>query len=138
MKSKADAVTAQDWRRIAEHMEYHWNCCSEGFNKRVGELQAALTAANKRIRELEVEVASCGLLLLRAEGQLTTEREVSDKLEKALRMQPRRARTKWKDGIDIDVPADEATQTRDDVLTEVAAIRTKLTQPIGASNESKN
>lgn len=53
MKSKADAVTAQDWRRIAEHMEYQWSCCSEGFNKRVGELQVELTAANEQIRELE-------------------------------------------------------------------------------------
>ena len=130
MISKADAVTAEDWRRIAEHMEYSWICCSEGFNKRVGELQAQLTAANERIRELEDTADEYKQLhgfavngFNRVAGELTAEREVSNKLEKALIAQPRKMLIRWKDGIDIEVP-DYATEMRDTALAEVAAIRT--------------
>lgn len=41
-KRMKDAVTVEDWRRIAEHMEYQWRCCSEGFNRTCGELRQAI------------------------------------------------------------------------------------------------
>ena len=64
-KRMKDAVTVDDWRRIAEHMEYQWRCCSEGFNARCGELRQRVKAlesevvANERIaRDLENKLAA--------------------------------------------------------------------------------
>lgn len=50
-KRMKDAVTADDWRRIAEHMEYQWRCCSEGFNTRAGQLKDQITAERDHARQ---------------------------------------------------------------------------------------
>jgi len=54
-KRMKDAVTVDDWRQIAQHMEYQWRCCSDGFNKRVGELRQQLaTFKNAYAEQVEL------------------------------------------------------------------------------------
>jgi hypothetical protein len=48
-KRMKDAVTAEDWKRIAEHLEYQYKCCADGFNKTCGELR-------QRVKELNDEI----------------------------------------------------------------------------------
>lgn len=52
LKRKADAVTAEDWRQIAEHYEYNWRTCSEGFNSICGELRQQLAESQAREKVL--------------------------------------------------------------------------------------
>ena len=55
-KRMKDAVTVEDWRRIAEHMEYNWRCWSDGFNKTASNLRQQLAeclAALEKISEID-------------------------------------------------------------------------------------
>lgn len=52
LKRKADAVTAEAWRQIAEHYEYSWRTCSEGFNSICGELRQQLAKSQAREKVL--------------------------------------------------------------------------------------
>ena len=51
-KRMKDAVTVEDWRRIAEHMEYNWRCCSDGFNKTASDLRQQLAESDTNTMRL--------------------------------------------------------------------------------------